>query len=278
MNIKLMTYNIDCLPEKIDLKELPWILKPIEWIYKLIKGTTIVSINDGKNNHDEIIKYIKNSDCDIVGIQEEFSELKPSKILSLVKWPFRINLDGIGIYTNKTYNFIDKVIWNKSYGYFSHANDKLMCKGFRLYKVRIHDYLSLDVYILHMDADYYDPIKCPNISGDIEARKSQLIQLTSYILDRNSVNPIIIMGDTNSTIKYSWDVDNINEYLLKPINNSNYLTINEAVPNDDIDRIFYINNVWSVYELKLIKCYYDKNIHFSDHYPFIAELEINDRK
>lgn len=40
--IKILTYNVDGLPESLDLNNLPWILKPIAWIYKLIKGTTIV--------------------------------------------------------------------------------------------------------------------------------------------------------------------------------------------------------------------------------------------
>ena len=42
MKIKVATYNIDGLPDKIDLKELPWTLKPVCWVYKLIKGTTEV--------------------------------------------------------------------------------------------------------------------------------------------------------------------------------------------------------------------------------------------
>ena len=40
--LKVLTYNVDELPEKLDLKELPWILKPIGWIYKLIKGTSFI--------------------------------------------------------------------------------------------------------------------------------------------------------------------------------------------------------------------------------------------
>ena len=35
--LKLITYNIDGLPEKLDLNDLPLILRPIAWVYKLIK-------------------------------------------------------------------------------------------------------------------------------------------------------------------------------------------------------------------------------------------------
>jgi len=31
--IKLIDYNVDGLPDKLDLKDLPWFLKPIVWIY-----------------------------------------------------------------------------------------------------------------------------------------------------------------------------------------------------------------------------------------------------
>ena len=54
MKLKVLTYNVDCLPEIIDLKDLPWILKPIAWIYKLIKKTTIVRINDNTNSSEKI--------------------------------------------------------------------------------------------------------------------------------------------------------------------------------------------------------------------------------
>ena len=36
-NIKLVTYNIDGLPSRLDLKMLPWVFKPFVWIYKLFK-------------------------------------------------------------------------------------------------------------------------------------------------------------------------------------------------------------------------------------------------
>ena len=35
--MKIITYNVDGLPESLDLRDLPWIFKPIVWIYKLIK-------------------------------------------------------------------------------------------------------------------------------------------------------------------------------------------------------------------------------------------------
>lgn len=57
MEIKIATYNIDGLPESLDLCKLPWPLKPISWLYKAFRGTTLVTVNDNKNkaaNMEEI--------------------------------------------------------------------------------------------------------------------------------------------------------------------------------------------------------------------------------
>ena len=39
MTIKLATYNIDGLPEQLDLRQLPWVLRQLAWAYRLAKGT-----------------------------------------------------------------------------------------------------------------------------------------------------------------------------------------------------------------------------------------------
>jgi endonuclease/exonuclease/phosphatase family metal-dependent hydrolase len=127
-----------------------------------------------------------------------------------------------------------------------------------------------------MDADFYNPDTCPDVSGDIKARKSQLEQLSEYIINRNAPRPSIIMGDTNSTEKYAWDRENINNCLLNPINATGTLYIQEAVPSNyvDVDRVFYINSRNSNTSLKVKECYYDLEQHWSDHFPLIAEFTL----
>ena len=74
--VKIITYNIDGLPESLDLNDLPFILKPIAWIYKLIKKTTLVKINDNKNvclNTQLISKYLSLNNPDIICVQEDFN-------------------------------------------------------------------------------------------------------------------------------------------------------------------------------------------------------------
>lgn len=308
--LKVITYNIDGLPESIDLRNLPWILKPICWIYKLIKKTTVISINDDKNkavNIKLISRFFKESNPDIIAVQEDFNyhsellssiydkyswgtftgEFDISKIFSNTEWlsyfPLpRFKADGISIMTNNdtvklNLETEDIVSWKKSNGYISHANDLITHKGFRLYTVKVNGKYDIDVYIIHMDADFYNSETCPDVVKDVKARKSQLNQLVEYIDNRfNADNPIIIMGDTNSYNKYAWDAENI-RYFMECINNLPGLTIKEAIPENykDCDRIFYINHINALYKLELDKCEFDFSCDgLSDHKPLIAEFNI----
>ena len=306
--LKVLTYNIDGLPETLDLNDLPWILKPIAWIYRLIKKTSIIKINDNADTSRKMIEigqYFIDSNADIIGIQEDFNYHKELtdklhdkyicgtysggfdisriftslEILSHFPLP-RFKADGINIISKKGINISNEniVSWKKSYGYIDHANDLLTHKGFRFYTVTTEDNIDIDIYILHMDADFYHPENCPDVSKDIEARKEQINQLLSYIVDRfenKTNNPVIIMGDTNSYDKYEWDVKNIS-YFIDNINSIPGLKCKEAIPENynDCDRIFFINNDKSKYKLELNTCCFDKEICLSDHKPLTAVFNI----
>lgn len=314
--IKLITYNIDCLPSELDLRELPWIFKPFVWIYKWIKGTTIVTINDNGDKNDsigKICKYLNESNADIIAVQEDFNyhdsllrELNYEyhfgkytggfflhRIFRDTEWwsrfPFpRFKCDGLGLLTRRLSLLKDaeKIVrWNKSYGYFGHANDKLTHKGYRRYIIteRTSGH-QIIVFVIHMDADFYDAEKCPDISKDINARKNQLQQIVGSIKDliKLGINyPIVIMGDTNSSCYKDWDINNIKENLIDPINEIPSLCAEEIIPSNfnDVDRIFYVNNDKVDYFIKPIGSYYDMDAGLmSDHYPFIAEIELSDKK
>ena len=306
MQIKLITYNIDGLPEVLDLNKLPWILKPICWIYKLIKKTSLIKINDN-NNTKQHIKFIGNylskSNADIITVQENFnyndelyfslkdnyiSDIHSGKIdFSNIRWlPYpRFKADGLNLFANDNVLICEEQIikWNKSNGYIDHANDLLTIKGFRFYKLLINnsaDSCAIDLYNIHMDADFYHPENCPDVSKDIAARKSQFNQLLNYILNRYNYginNPIIIIGDTNSYDKYHWDEENI-KYFLRNINCIPSLHAQEAYPinYNDCDRVFFINNEKCKCQLKLKECYFDTKIEESDHKPLIGVFDIVD--
>lgn len=299
MNFKICTYNIDGLPEVFDLCELPWILRPISWIYKWITGTTKIKVNGDSGRRDktvDIAKYIISQDFDLVGFQEDLnchdvlekglSELYSMgeysggiyfKNLRILPYP-RFKCDGLGLaFKESKVKIVEekRVTWNKSSGYFKGANDRLMKKGFRFYSLILDSRVFLDLYIVHMDADFYNPEKCPDVKEDIEARRSQLSQLVKEITNRDSRNPIIVMGDFNSSPSRSWDVENIEEYFLKPLWSIPGISIGEITGETRrIDRIFFINHQDSFNQIKPGKCYYDNSVRLSDHIPFIAEIEI----
>lgn len=309
MEIKILTYNIDGLPDKLDLMDLPWFLRPVAWIYRLIKKTTKVTINDNGNRNDSMAligRYLKESGAGLIGVQEDFNYhgvytdpyLKGytqgihqggfdlSKGVRWLPYP-RFSVDGLCLFAKNGKVRIKEekaVSWEKSNGYFSHANDKLTTKGFRFYVITVEDKVDLDVYLVHMDADFYHPDNCPDVSKDVKARASQLRQLSDYIIDRYAsgfVNPVIIMGDTNSCPDYEWDEKNIEENLFKPVKRIPLLGIQEVVPDNakDVDRIFIINNACSGYVVIPKSCSYGIEMGKStgkpsDHWPLSAVFSI----
>lgn len=308
--MKVITYNIDGLPDKLDLKSLPWILKPISWIYKWIKGTTVIKINDNtetSNNIKKISKYLRDSGADIIGVQEDFnyhSELlfylnnylhgelsnkfDLSGIFKDTEWKSyfplpRFKSDGINLlakFDTVDLNLVSEEIvsWKESYGYIDHANDLLTHKGFRFYTIKVEN-KEFDIYVIHMDADFYHESNCPDVSKDIRTRKAQFKQLHEFISNRYNngrFNPTIIMGDTNSYDKYYWDTENINLFKLNIKEISPNISIEEAIPGNfkDCDRIFYINSSNLDYRLELLDCYFDISLELSDHKPLIANFNI----
>lgn len=283
MEIKIATYNVDGLPEQLDLKELPWPLKPISWFYKAFRGTTLITINDNKEKAvktKEISCNLSELNADIIAVQEDFDyheELMDSLLCystgrhmggiafdNIRWWPYpKFKADGLNVLAT-SYVFDELIMpWKKSHGYFKHANDKLTTKGFRYFSVRIKGGW-IDVFVVHMDADFYDPVKCPDVSKDVAARRSQFEQLANTINLLDSGDSLIVMGDFNSYPRYEWDKENIDHFLsLVP-------DLKLAVPEnrEDCDHIF-------VRGLKVKRCYFDMSFgNLSDHKPLIAELEM----
>lgn len=286
--MKIVTYNIDGLPETLDLNDLPWIFKPFVWIYKLFAKTTFIHLNDNEGRAEstkKISSYLKG--FDIIGVQEDFNyhdELKSelqdknwgtfqgaidfSKIFSMVKW-FRYKSDGLNIITAPEISIIseDIVEWENSCGYFSHCNDKLTRKGFRRYELKLNKTnKDLVVYVLHADAsDDLEDVR------DSNTRRKQFTQLTEYIKNRNEDKPFIILGDTNCTSS-DMDKETIQDYLVKPLEDTGFI-VEQILPNDDLDRIFVVNNELS--EDKIIINNSEHRIEgLSDHRPFILDFDI----
>jgi len=286
--MKIATYNIDGLPETMDLNDLPWIFKPAVWIYKLFAGTTLIHLNDNTGRSEDtkkISKYLQQ--FDIVGVQEDFNyhnELKSdlqnknwgtfqgaidfSKIFSMVKW-FRYKSDGLNIITNPKINILEEDIveWKNSCGYFSHCNDKLTRKGFRRYLLEdTKTGCKFVVYVLHADAsENLDDVR------DSNTRRKQFTQLTDYIKNKGEHYPILIIGDTNCA-DTEMDNETISDYLMFPLEDGS-TTIDQVLPNTDLDRVFVVNS--PLYDSKIVVNSCEHGIEgLSDHRPFIVDFDI----
>ncbi len=187
-----------------------------------------------------------------------------------------LDTDGLGLFyktdsVDVDAKQVDKVKWAETYSTYhdllsmmqyyvptENGADDLITKGFRHFTATIDGVLTVDVYTLHMDAND-DP-------GDNNARMKQMNQLADEIIKSNTKNPIIIMGDTNC--RYTRDplltdfigklnaTDNLyaKDAWVETKNNGEYPEFGSKVLDSEIvDKIIYVNNTESAYQLSLTK-------------------------
>ncbi|KAJ8517189.1 hypothetical protein ONZ45_g5579 [Pleurotus djamor] len=129
---------------------------------------------------------------DVVQVQEDFNY--HSQLYASDNHPFRTTtsgpaLFGSGLNTLSNFPFTDlqRVKWKDC---DNNEADCLTPKGFTFMRVKVSEEAWVDFYNLHADAG--------SNSGDINARKSNLAQMTAFT-NKWSVNmPIVIYGDTNT--------------------------------------------------------------------------------
>lgn len=308
-NLKLVTYNIDGLPVSLDLNSLPWLLRPIAWIYWLFKRTTVIITNDDRSKH-EMMTYISawlfDSEADIIAVQEDFNfhhdlmrflritytcgkytggfflEKLFSSVEIFSHFPLpRFKADGLNVIAKDSrVKIISEEIhpWLRSYGYISHANDLVARKGYRLCEVVVDAEAVIDIYNVHMDADFYEKDLCPDVQGDIKARRSQLQQVVNHIRSRQNRgihHPVIIMGDTNCCPGFGPDDDTINECLFKEGLFWEAIPFQGSTPEvRDVDRVFFLNDRQAPFYLIEDSCWYDTSHRYSDHKPFVVNFRI----
>ena len=151
MKIKLVTYNIDGLTESLDLRQLPWPLRPLAWAYRMVKGTYMVRVNDNDGVGGKIAEMgrrLADLKPDIIAVQEDFNyhDVLTADLqgydcgthtggIAFDKvrwWPYpRCKADGLDLFVRNDMVMMDDeriVPWEKSHGYFGHANDRLTQK------------------------------------------------------------------------------------------------------------------------------------------------------
>lgn len=259
------------------------------------RGWDIIGVNEDFNYHSEVYGELSaNYDCGTW--RGEIS------LTSLPLFSYRFNTDGLNAFWRKTANdpslgsiSLSQEKWTEwvSYNGLTDAcNDGLARKGFRYYLVTFGDGTTVDLYILHADAG--------SAEGDVSCRKEQFEQLRDVILKNTTDRPVIVMGDTNNI--YSFDKQK--EYFIDPINASGWLTIedvfielkyagkypeyngtyNNRVPDEQLDKIFYINNSNCDYTLQpesfeVVYSFVDDNgQRLSDHWPVASSFSIHSRR
>ena len=173
--------------------------------------------------------------------------------------------------------------------------DGMIEKGYRFYQAQIAEGVTVDIYILHADADSQE--------GDIAARTSQLRQLASAINANTNGNPIIVMGDTNcrytrDTIKEDLvDATGLTDAWVELIRgDQGYPEVGEpalvapdkaaegevSVPYphcEVVDKILYMNNPDSPVQLQAVEYnidtvnYVDDEGALGDHWPVSVKFQ-----
>lgn len=188
--------------------------------------------------------------------------------------------------------------WDVSYGYTSNGSDRLIDKGFRYYTATIDcngTPVAIDVYIVHMDAET-DP-------EDNEARDSNVRQVANAILNSHTGRPVLFMGDTNCR----YTRDQLKEHFIDALGadprysatdawiehcwegtypelGTSSMMVYDPYYGDQfgevVDKIIYINNTHSPYQLQALNYYRDTTFvneageELADHKPVAVEFKV----
>lgn len=246
-----------------------------------ILGISINSDGPGSDGTKAISAKLNEMQWDIIGVSEDFN-YNTELLSSLSNYNsgthrggvsgLSNNTDGLNLLWKNTISVTGEkwTSWSTHYstGIFGTGNgaDGMIDKGYRYYQAEVAEGVTVDVYILHMDAD--------SDAGDIAARESQLTQLANAIKASDNKNPIIVMGDTNCR----YTRENLKTLFIDAINADSRFTIQDAwvelvrggvyptygadaiVAKDKggtydypeaeiVDKLFYINNTASAVTL-----------------------------
>ena len=283
-----------------------------------------ISINsDGKEaaGATELCGILANSGWDIVGFSEDFNfhdylVAEPAsnyynfgahggKVSSTSN-----STDGLGFACNKRFTMSggEKTKWDTLYGGSGLLNvgdngaDGMIDKGFRMYTVTLATGVSVDVYVLHMDANTADSDDDYDSNGrdkNIVAREAQLKQLADAVMKNMGTNkrPVIILGDTNCrytreavetgfinyinadarfTIKDAW-VEHMWGGSYPTYGSGSIMTDAYGMQKGEVvDKVFYINTTESNLTLKSNSYLHDESVTVSDHKPVVVNFTLTD--
>ncbi|NHD18231.1 MULTISPECIES: jacalin-like lectin [Actinopolyspora] len=174
-----VTYNIAGLPDGLSSGEVD-------------RETATTAIGERLNSYD------------LINVQEDFNY--HAALYSGDNHPHRTSTtggagigSGLNSMSNRPYSELDRVTWDDCW---IGSGDCLTPKGFTFRRVRLAEGVYLDVYNLHADAGVTD--------GDLEARRANLEQLSTYLQSHSQGNAVLVMGDTNT--RYTREGDDIADF------------------------------------------------------------------
>ena len=187
---------------------------------------------------------------DIANVQEDFNFHKA--LYSTANHPHRTPTSGgvpfgsgLNTVSNFAFDGLERTEWDDcSFG----SGDCLTPKGFTFMRVTLDDGAAVDFYNLHTDAGV--------TSGDLQARRDNLQQVSDAIATKSADNAVVVMGDTNT--RYTRAEDTIASFAstngltdawvekvlggVAPTPGSPALLCDEAAPTNScevVDKILY---------------------------------------
>ena len=136
--------------------------------------------------------------------------------------------DGLNRFSQLPFTELTRETWTECSGFHDAANDCLAPKGLSFARHELTSGVTIDVYNLHLDAGRRD--------ADIDARRSQLDQLTRFLSAHSEGNAVIIGGDTNLQAPIEGDEEMLQEFLGL---HGFQIAARTLGQEDIIDRFFY---------------------------------------
>jgi len=233
---------------------------------------------------DWICEYIKNSDLEIIQLQEVFNDKAIEKIQAKLRstYPYMILPRGKRFHFKNGLMVLSKHPVKLEKAIFFDAkklHDAFVSKGAILYSAQIgHE--SIMLLNTHMQADY------PVATSEV-VRQEQLLQIYSELIHPYAYlnKPLVMAGDFNFTeysleYKFLYDLFPVVDLKAKlqksyaTFNNENYWNRDQKSENLDHIFLFDKNQMVQLVDLNLLKVLKDGVIDYSDHYGLTATFDL----
>ena len=159
-------------------------------------------------------KLLDETDMDFIGTEEDFNAHK-YLAEEMMNYPYRSYTSGglaqgqgLNVFSPHPLYNVQRVKWNKEYGYLSGSMDAISNKGFVYCLMELSDGLFIHMINVHMDAGY-DPLS-------VKARSDNFRQLAAFIEEKLvDGRALIVQGDFNYKFKRQLK-DDLYGNLLEP--------------------------------------------------------------